>query len=65
MSFLEQCNTGLPQLKIANLFKDIKILNHVQKVALDLLKEDPKLEKEENLLLSNKIKDKFKTRLEL
>ena len=65
MNSLEQCNTGLPQLKIANLFKDIKILNHVQKVAIELLKEDPKLEKEENLALNNRIKDKFGKRLEL
>lgn len=56
---------GLPEFKIANLFEDMPILKSVQSVAMKILQEDPKLEKEKNLLLKNLIKDKFMNRIEL
>ena len=56
---------GLPAFKIANLFTDMPILKAVQSLAINILSEDPKLEKEENKLLKNLIKDKFKERIEI
>lgn len=56
---------GLPEFKIANLFEDMPILKLVQGVAIKILSEDPKLEKEENKLLNNLIKDKFLKRIEI
>ena len=62
---MEQCNIGLPEFKIANLFEDIEILKQVQSVANKILLEDPKLDKEENKLLKELIKDKFTKRIEI
>ena len=56
---------GLPEFKIANLFEDMKILQLVQSVAIKIIAEDPKLEKEENKLLKDSIKDKFMKRIEI
>lgn len=56
---------GLPEFKIANLFEDVDILKLVQSVATKILLEDPKLEKEENKLLKELIKDKFMKRIEI
>ncbi|QXM05874.1 ATP-dependent DNA helicase RecG [Crassaminicella indica] len=50
---------GLPELKIANLFKHINILKQVQDEAHILIKEDQTLSLEKNLTLKNKIIDKF------
>ena len=56
---------GLPEFKIANLFEDIDVLKMVQSVAMKILSEDPKLEKEKNKLLKVLIKDKFAKRIEI
>ncbi len=56
---------GLPEFKIANLFEDMPILQLVQGVAIKILEEDPKLEKEKNVLLKELVKDKFMKRIEL
>lgn len=51
---------GLPELKIANLFTDIKILQIVQKEALEMIKKDPNLESEDHKKIRNEIKLMFK-----
>ena len=56
---------GLPEFKIANLFEDIGILKRVQKLALDIMDDDPLLEKEKNKKLNYLIKDKFGSRIEI
>ena len=56
---------GLPEFKIANLFEDIEALKMVQSVAMKILSEDPKLEKDENKLLKELIKEKFIKRIEI
>ena len=56
---------GLPEFKIANLFEDMPILKTVQTIAMKILQEDPKLEKEKNILLKDLIKDKFMKRIEI
>jgi len=50
---------GIPDLKIANLYRDVEILKKAQKAALELMEEDRFLEKPENKLLKDKIKEKF------
>ena len=56
---------GLPEFKIANLFEDMPILKSVQSLAMKIINEDPKLEKQENRLLKELIKDKFMKRIEI
>lgn len=56
---------GLPEFKIANLFEDMPILKSVQSVAMKILQDDPRLEKQKNLLLKELIKDKFMKRIEI
>ncbi len=51
---------GLPELKIANLFTDIKILKVVQKEALEIMKLDPNLKKQEHQRLKKEINNMFK-----
>lgn len=56
---------GLPEFKIANLFEDRPILKSVQAIAMQILQDDPRLEKEKNVLLNDLVKDKFMKRIEL
>ena len=56
---------GIPDFKIANLFEDMPILKLAQEVSIKIIRNDPKLEKEENKLLNNLIKDKFSKRIEI
>ena len=56
---------GLPEFKIANLFEDMPILKQVQGLAIRIMEEDPKLEKEENQGLKKQVKAKFTDRIEL
>ena len=50
---------GLPEMKIANLYKDVDILKLVQKAALKLYSDDPNLEKTENKKLKIEIERLF------
>ncbi len=54
---------GLPELKIANLYKDIDTLKTSQEAALMLLKEDPKLNSPENHRLRECLKERFGDKL--
>ncbi|EGT2198982.1 ATP-dependent DNA helicase RecG [Clostridioides difficile] len=54
---------GLPELKVANLFKHIKILKLVQQEARYILGEDNNLQLKENMALKKEIIDKFKDTL--
>ena len=56
---------GLPEFKIANLFEDIETLKMVQSVAIKILSDDPKLEKNDNKILKELIKEKFMKRIEI
>ncbi len=56
---------GLPEFKIANLFEDMPILKSVQSAAIKILQEDSKLEKRDNFLLKELVKDKFMKRIEI
>lgn len=52
--------SGLPDLKIADLAKDEKILKHARDIASRILEKDPSLSLPANLLLKNTLKSKFK-----
>ena len=63
--FFGTMHHGLSEFKIANLFEDMPILKSVQGIAMKILADDPKLEKEDNKLLRELIKDKFMKRIEI
>lgn len=46
---------GLPEMKIANLYKDIVVLKEAQSAAQELINLDPNIEKDENCNLLNEI----------
>ncbi|MCX7843015.1 MAG: ATP-dependent DNA helicase RecG [Clostridia bacterium] len=54
---------GIPELKIANLYKDMDILKTAQKAALELLEQDPLMERPENKKLKDLIFQHFKDKL--
>lgn len=56
---------GIPDFKIANLFTDIDILKLAQEAAIKIVNDDEKLEKSENDLLKELVKDKFTDRIEI
>lgn len=56
---------GIPDFKIANLFTDMDILKIVQEAAIKIVDKDKKLEKEENKLLKELVKNKFTDRIEI
>lgn len=51
---------GLPELKIANLFKDIDILKKAQAEASNLINRDPNLSQREHEAIKNRIENMFK-----
>lgn len=54
---------GLPEMKIANLYKDVDILKEVQQTAISLYKKDKELKSVENSRLKAKIFDIFITKI--
>lgn len=56
---------GIPDFKIANLFEDMPTLKQVQGISMKIIADDPNLEKGENILLKELIKDKFTKRIEI
>ena len=63
--FLGTRQHGLPEFKIANLFEDMPILKLVQGLAIKIVEEDPKLQKEKNQSLKKLVDKKFKNRIEI
>lgn len=55
---------GIPDLKIANIFSDMNVLKIAQRVAVDILKEDPNLSEEKHQLLKEKIFRLFKDKID-
>ncbi|GAA0707986.1 ATP-dependent DNA helicase RecG [Paraclostridium ghonii] len=55
---------GLPELKVANIFKHMKILKLAQQEARYIISEDPKLNSYENEKIKKEIFKKFENRLE-
>lgn len=65
MTFSGTLQHGIPDFKIANLFEDMPILKLAQNTAIKIMEDDPKLEKEKNILLKNLVKEKFNKRIEI
>ena len=63
--FFGTAQHGIPDFKIANLFTDMDILKLAQEAAISIVDKDKKLEKEENKLLKELVKDKFTDRIEI
>ena len=56
---------GLPDLKLANILKDVKILEEAREDALELVAQDPHLRKPEHRLLAKEIKERFGDAIEM
>jgi len=54
---------GIPDLKIANLYRDMDILKKAQETAFEILKKDRLLQREENAKLREKVLEKFGSRM--
>ena len=63
--FFGTAQHGVPELKIANLFENIRELKEIQELASQIISDDPNLEQEKNLRLKNLIEDKFTSRIEI
>ncbi|MDO4832136.1 MAG: ATP-dependent DNA helicase RecG [Clostridia bacterium] len=57
--FLGERQHGLPELKIADMLDNMDVLKLAGEAAKDLIKEDPSLEKPENLLLKSEVNRMF------
>ena len=63
--FFGTAQHGIPDFKIANLFTDMDILKLAQEAAVSIVAQDRKLEKDENKLLKELVKNKFVDRIEI
>ena len=62
---MELRSIGIPEMKIANLFEDVKILKQVQELALKIITEDPNLKEEKNTKLKRLIEHRFTEKIEM
>ena len=63
--FFGTAQHGIPEMKIANLFEDIKVVKEVQDLSCKILADDPNLEQEKNEKLKKLIASKFTKRIEI
>lgn len=56
---------GLPEFKIANLFQDLELLKQIQAISLEIMAQDPLLEKPENKEFKLLVKKHFRDRIEI
>ncbi len=63
--FLGLRQSGLPDLKLANILRDASLLETARKEAFDLLERDPHLKQPENQPLRHAVLQKWKNKLEL
>jgi len=57
--------TGIPELRVANILRDAKILEVARKEAFEIVEEDPHMEKSEHKLLYQEMERKWREKLEL
>lgn len=62
---MEQHNIGIPEMKIANLFEDVKVVKEVQDLSFRILADDPNLEQEKNKRLKKLTASKFTKKIEI
>ena len=63
--FLGTRQSGLPDFRIANILKDVKILSEARKEAFRLIEEDPALSLPEHRVTQLVLRERWKGRLEL
>ena len=63
--FLGTRQSGIPDFRIANLIKDVKILSEARQEAFQLIERDPDLSLEEHCLTKLVLQERWKGRLEL
>ena len=63
--FFGTAQHGIPEMKIANLFEDIKVVKEVQDISCKILADDPNLEQEKNMKLKKLTASKFTKRIEI
>lgn len=65
MIFFGTIQHGLPEFKIANLFTDQEQLKEVQSLAIEIIDDDPLLNKKENIKLNKIVNEKFTSKNEI
>jgi len=63
--FLGTRQSGIPDLKLANILRDAGLLETARKEAFDLLRHDPQLKQPQHQPLKQAVINKWKTKLEL
>jgi len=63
--FLGVRQWGLPDFRVANIIRDVRLLQQARREAFALIKHDPELSSEEHLPLKEIIQEKWQARLEL
>lgn len=56
---------GIPELKVANIIRDVKILEAARKEAFEIVSKDPSLTHPEHKLLRQAMEEKWKDKLEI
>lgn len=56
---------GIPEFKIANLFEDMETLKQIQAISMEIVNQDPLLEKPENREFRRLVEKNFKGRIEI
>ena len=56
---------GLPDLRVANLIRDVRLLQQARREAFALIDQDPQLGSEEHRSLVEAVRGKWQERLEL
>jgi ATP-dependent DNA helicase RecG len=63
--FLGVRQWGLPDLRVANLIRDVRLLQQARQEAFALIDHDPWLRREEHRSLAEAVRGKWQERLEL
>jgi ATP-dependent DNA helicase RecG len=63
--FLGTRQSGLPDFRVANILRDVKVLHEARRAAFELIERDPDLIAEEHHLMKKVLAERWKGRLEL